>query len=235
MTYNTVTSLPNCTKPLINANKRFVSAALGKYSSFTIQNAIDSANNTIYPDNRVKQIRTYGDLNHNPYYYIYTSTAGVSGAINNVYNNVYRITVNLENNDDLIEKCKAEISSLYNELNINSFIIEENEGDKTYIDFVLYCDNIRSNIGYSCSYDGSTLTVKNNMLGINSTDALNNMDVVLQKYNSVVCYNNVEEDGVITQLYYDFNSNTLSLNTTEWLTDEEGCWYSVENSQLIIE
>ncbi len=215
----------------VNWNKRFNSKIKDKTTS--VNDAAKSASNHIYLNNNVKNYRTYGSANYNPWYFIQWDTIASLGDLEA-----------LNSDDSLIEKTnivgkikkyvKDDVllittnyikSKINTNFNVSNYKIEINGNDTKYIDYILYYDDIRTNIGYTFSIEESgKITFHDNMNNISESEAFNRITKYLeQRKNQIINYSSIDrnlllnakksdliaDNEIINQIkYFDFDTNS---------------------------
>lgn len=136
-----------------NWNERFNNKIEDKSTS--VLAAAQHASSYIYLSNTVKNYKIYGNMYDNPWESLNSQLiAGMSNK-NTIYKN--------EN----IEKTKSNqyLLSENKDINLNNYKLEINGIHETYYDYVLYVDDIRTNLGYTIIENNKTneFELKNNM------------------------------------------------------------------------
>ncbi|HAB66640.1 MAG TPA: hypothetical protein DCE23_04665 [Firmicutes bacterium] len=148
-----------------NWNKRFNNKIKDKATS--VDSAAKSASNYIYVHNEVKNYKVYGYGDTNPWYWIYGNSSSKSKSqTGQVYNNGYNLESKngksfylLDNQEELDTKVDNFINNeIGSSFNRDNYKLEINGNDVKYFDYVLYYDDIRTNLGYTVSVDKTGIT-----------------------------------------------------------------------------
>ncbi len=203
-----------------NWNKRFNEKIKDKSTSAL--SAAESASNHIYLSNTVKNYRLYGKFNKNPWYFL--NTKSTDNLISN--ERISSIKIN-ENTDGIVKNYNENIqeidSYLMNEIgniNLNDYKLEINGVHKTYYDYVLYINGVRTNLGYTIVKDNTTneLTLYNNApedkiqtakriitnSNINTLTFEKSIEQKIKKYYNEYKINNVDDI-----IYYDSDNEKM--------------------------
>lgn len=212
----------------VNWNTRFNDKIQTKTTS--VNDAAASASNHIYLNNTVKNYKVYGAGGYNPWYWITgKKTASSTGQVA-LKTNKYTIRSNVDNNyfkEDNINVINNLIynyisKSVTNDFDAKNYRLEVNGNDVKYYDYVLYLDNVRTNLGYTVSINNDNeIYLFDNMQGIKEKDAINQVSTNMNKYTRI-SYDMLENISMSDSLssvpntnseivnrinYYDFDSN----------------------------
>lgn len=147
-----------------NWNKRFNEIIKDKKTS--VLDAAKSASDHIYLSNTVKNYKFYGQYNKNPWKLLNSTTIAMNKKIEMKNKN------NIVNTD--VNKINSFLKDNVDNINLNNFKLEINGVHETYYDFVLYVNNIRTNLGY-------TIIENNTDHNLRFVDNMNNLS-----YNEIV-------------------------------------------------
>lgn len=176
----------------VNWNKRFNDNIQTKTTS--VNDSASSASNHIYLSNTVKNYKVYGSGGYNPWYWITGSTSLSSAKTSNLRDNEYIINnmreinyfetadINMINNV-IFEFIRNNISG---DFDYRNYKVEVNGNDVKYYDYVLYINDIRTNLGYTVSINkDNEIHLYDNMSHINEKEATTEIATSATKFSKL--------------------------------------------------
>lgn len=196
----------------------------------TVQEAVSYANSKIYIDSAVKNNTIFGNANLIPRNkFLLARTLSENENLSNQY--VINKKVNVINEFKSEEMMKSEIEKIIKEkinpeFNSANYQVEINGIDEVVYDYILYLDNIRTNLGYSI------ITRKNKIIYIR--DNTNGEDINVLKGQLEESESKIEaideKISMITQKAYEMTQSDYDNSTFEIIN--ETLYYDTELGKL---
>ncbi len=204
-----------------NWNIRFNDLIKDKTTS--VLSAAQSASNHIYLFNNVKNYKIYGQYNKNPWYFMNTAIiAGNYGGSNN-FDDISDYNLNNNKINNKINNINSQLLKFSNDIDLNNYKLEINGVHEKYYDYVLYVDDIRTNLGYTIVENnrGEVSRIVDNMNGYSYNDikeivsSIDGNNINLSKLeNKILKKHYLTYDNGLIQIkdiikYYDYETGKL--------------------------
>lgn len=207
-----------------NWNSRFNEIIKDKNTS--VLNAAKSASDHIYLSNTVKNYALHGIFNKNPWYFLNNNSASnmlISEALQNEVTNIKNI--------DLKDVNMYLDSYLNNSVDLNNFKLEINGVHEKYYDYVLYINDVRTDLGYTVVMDNDSKLnrIVDNMKGKTVAQVKNEMQSKLQKID----VNNITvERRLLNKIKLDISDDYKIISNIKYYSSSDNEIYSVAEIEM---